>query len=199
MDLFNQQDHLTNLLPADGTVNYYGKIFKPEEAVNYFEKLWNTIEWKNDEALIFGKWVITKRKVAWYGETDFSYTYSNTTKQALAWTKELLVLKQIAEEKTGATYNSCLLNLYHDGEEGVSWHSDDEKALGPTIACLSFGAERKFSMKHKQTKQAVSILLENGSLLLMKDDTQLHWLHCIPKTKKITRPRISLTFRTIVL
>jgi alkylated DNA repair dioxygenase AlkB len=156
-----------------------------------------TIEWKNDEAIIFGKKIITKRKVAWYGNENFSYTYSNTTRLALTWTKELLELKQLAEKLTKATFNSCLLNLYHSGEEGVGWHSDDEKSLenNSPIASISFGAERAFSFKHKKTKETRGVTLEAGSLLIMKDETQLHWLHSIPKTKKVSRPRINLTFR----
>jgi alkylated DNA repair dioxygenase AlkB len=127
------------------------------------------------------------------------YTYSNTTKQALAWTKELSELKQIVEQLAGTKFNSCLLNLYHNGNEGMGWHSDDEKPLrkNNTIASLSFGAERKFSFKHKQTKQTVSIVLEYGSLLVMKDATQSNWLHSLPKSKNITQRRINLTFRTI--
>ena len=199
MDLFNIET-ITNLLPDDGIVYYYGKVFNQQESQYYLYRLMNTIEWKNDEVIIFGKHIITKRKAAWYADNGYSYTYSNTTKHALTWTKELLELKKIAEETTGATFNSCLLNLYRDGDEGMAWHTDDEKSLGRNmaIASLSFGAERKFSMKHKRTKQAISILLENGSLLLMKDATQANWLHCLPKSKKIKHPRVNLTFRTMV-
>ena len=199
MDLFNTGVG-TNLLPNDGVVTYYGKVLKLREANYYFDKLLNTIEWKNDEAIIFGKHIITKRKAAWYGDNGYLYTYSNTTKQALSWTGELLQLRKIAEGITGEAFNSCLLNLYHNGDEGMAWHSDDEKSLGKNtaIASFSFGAERKFSLKHKKTKQAVSVLLENGSLLLMKDTTQTNWLHCLPKSKKVNQPRINLTFRTIV-
>lgn len=199
MDLFSSET-IINLLPSDGVVNYYGKVLNQERSQYYLDKLLNTIEWKNDEAIIFGKHIITKRKAAWYGNSDYAYTYSNTTKQALIWTKELLELKTIVEEITQSQFNSCLLNLYHSGDEGVSWHSDDEKSMGEntTIASLSFGAERKFSFKHKLTKESVSILLESGSLLVMKGATQTNWLHCLPKTKKITRPRVNLTFRTII-
>jgi alkylated DNA repair dioxygenase AlkB len=202
MDLFgNTVNENTNLLPEGGTVNYYGRILSLPEANHYFEVLLESIEWKNDEANIFGKHFITKRKVAWYGDNEYAYTYSNTTKQALPWTKELLELKALAEAKTGATFNSCLLNLYHTGDESMAYHSDDEKALGrnATIASLSFGAERKFAFKHKQTKQVVSLVLEHGSLLVMKDETQTNWLHRLPPTKKVTRPRINLTFRTMVV
>ena len=200
MNLFdNQFDPENNLLPNDGTVNYFGKVFPHEVAVHYLDTLLTRIEWKNDEAVIFGKHIITKRKVAWYADTNFNYTYSNTTKQALIWTKELLELKLIIEEKTGTDYNSCLLNLYHNGSEAMAWHSDAEKDLkrNGTIASVSFGAERKFSFKHKQTKETVSLLLENGSLLVMKGNTQTNWLHRLPPTTRVTQPRVSLTFRTI--
>ena len=201
MDLFgNKITSETNLLPKDGTVNYYGKIVSTAEANRYFDILFSTIEWKNDEAVIFGKHFITKRKAAWYGDNDYAYTYSNTTKHALPWTPELVELKLLVEQHTQSQFNSCLLNLYHTGEEGMAWHSDDEKSLGrnTSIASLSFGADRKFAFRHKQTKETIALQLEHGSLLVMKDATQTNWLHRLPPTKKISRPRINLTFRTII-
>lgn len=199
MDLFTNEQR--NLLPKDGTVHYYGTIFSKEVIQHYSETLMNNIEWKNDEAIIFGKHLFTKRKVAWYGDRVFEYTYSKITKRALPWTPELLALKQVVEEKTGESFNSCLLNLYHNGDEGMAWHSDGEKDLKKdgAIASLSFGAVRKFAFKHKESKETVSLFLENGSLLVMKDTTQTHWLHKLPTTKQISKPRINLTFRTIIL
>ena len=200
MELFeNIADPHKNILPQDGTVNYYGKILEEEKANQFYLKLLNEIEWRNDEAVIFGKKIITKRKVAWYGDENFEYTYSNSTKKALKWTSELLELKKLTEEKTGENFNSCLLNLYHDGNEGMAYHSDGERDLkkNGAIASLSFGAERKFSFKHKTTKEKVELTLANGSLLVMKGETQKFWLHRLPPTKKIFTPRINLTFRTI--
>ena len=202
MDLFSlEMDSTKNLLPNDGIVNYYGKIFTQQQATNFYETLLKTIDWRNDEAVMYGKHIVTKRKVAWYGDERFDYSYSNTSKKALAWTSELLELKTIIEAQSGEQYNSCLLNLYHNGDEGMSWHCDAEKVLKPNgaIASLSFGAERKFAFKHKQTKETVSMLLEHGSLLVMKGTTQTNWLHRLPPTKLITKPRINLTFRTIVV
>lgn len=201
MELFSRTaEEQQNLLPMEGTVNYYGSIMTIQEAGHYTNRLLQTILWKNDEAIIFGKKIITKRKVAWYGDRAFEYSYSNTTKLALPWTEELLELKLITEHKTGEQFNSCLLNLYHNGEEGMAWHSDAEKDLkkNGAIASLSFGAERKFAFKHKQSKQTVSLLLEHGSLLVMKGPTQTHWLHRLPPAKGILSPRVNLTFRTIV-
>jgi len=200
MDLFNQEV-VTNILPFDGIANYHGQILSEKVSVYYYNVLLNAIAWKNDEAVIFGKRIITKRKVAWYGDTDYYYNYSNVTKQALVWTKELLDLKTIVEAESKATYNSCLLNLYHSGEEGMAWHSDGEKMLQKEgeIASVTLGAERKFSFKHKESKQKVDIVLERGSLLVMKGTTQTNWLHRLPPTKLIKTPRINLTFRTINL
>lgn len=198
MDLFS--DETTNLLPKDGTVNYYGPIFSSVDSKKYFEALLETLEWKNDEIVLFGKKIVTKRKVAWYGELGVEYAYSNTSKKALAWTKELVEIKSIVEAKTGETYNSCLLNLYHTGEEGMGWHSDNEKELkkNGTIASLSLGAERKFSFKHKKDETTLSIQLQNGSLLVMKDEIQSFWNHKLSVSKLIQSPRINLTFRIIV-
>jgi alkylated DNA repair dioxygenase AlkB len=201
MELFKKEYNSDlNLLPQDGTVNYYGKIFSDEESVHFYNYLLNEIPWKQDEAMIMGKLIITKRKVAWFGDEPFEYTYSKRTKLALPWTKELLELKTKCEKETGETFNSCLLNLYHDGSEGMAYHSDGEKDLkkNGAIASLSFGAERKFLFKHKNTNQKIEVFLENGSLLVMKDETQTFWQHRLPTTTKIKTPRINLTFRSIV-
>ena len=199
MDLFGvNSEH--NILPFEGTVNYFGSVLTPKLADHFYHQLLNTIDWKNDEARIFGKQYITKRKVAWYGDLGYSYAYSNVSKVALPWTQDLLELKRVVEDLSGFTFNSCLLNLYHSGDEAMGWHSDDEKSLGKKscIASLSLGAERKFSFKHKNSGQTVSLDLEHGSLLLMKNETQTYWLHRLNKSTKIKNPRVNLTFRTFV-
>lgn len=200
MNLFdNTPISQKNILPYDGDVFYLGAQMSTSVAASYFEKLLNEIAWQNDQITLFGKTITTKRKVAWYGTEPFIYTYSKTTKTALAFTAILNELKQMVELKTGHTYNSCLLNLYHSGQEGMGWHSDDEKELlkNGAIASFSFGETRKFVFKHKKTKLSVAVLLENASLLLMQGSTQTHWLHQLPPTKKISTARINLTFRYI--
>lgn len=200
MDLFGPAHNSSNLLPYDGTVLYYGTVLPHDEALQYYSLLMHGMPWQHDEAIIYGKRIITKRKVAWYGDKNFAYAYSGTTRHALEWTPELLELKGIAEKNSGTRFNSCLLNLYHDGTEGMSWHSDDEKELGrdTVIASLSLGAARKFCFKHKDTNEKREIILENGSLLVMKGSTQSYWRHSLPKSVKIKHPRVNLTFRTII-
>ena len=201
MDLFDNANKTPqNLLSRDGIVFYYGPIIPHDCANNYFDILMSEIAWEPDRAFIFGKTIITKRKVAWYADKSFNYTYSKITKKALPWTKTLLGLKTIAEHESGETYNSCLLNLYLDGSQGMAWHSDGERDLkqNGAIGSISLGAKRKFALKNKKTKEVVTKILEHGSLLVMKGTTQTHWVHRLPPTKIVHTPRINLTFRNIV-
>ena len=196
MELFERpQDE--NMLPFGGVAKCFGKIFTDELCRSYFEELEGSIEWRHDEVMMFGKCITTARRVAWVADEGLSYAYSGRSKQPAGWTELLLGLRGKCQVMTGAMYNSCLLNFYHSGGEGMGWHSDDEKSIvpGSSIACLSFGAERKFSFRHKDTREGVSLLLENGSLLEMKGAIQENWQHQLPKSKRVLGPRISLTFR----
>jgi len=115
MNLFvNDINTNHNYLPKDGIVNYYGKVISKPAADEFYAKLLENVQWENDQAIIFGKLIITARKVAWYGDQEFNYTYSKITKKALLWTPEILALKYIAEQESGEQFNSCLLNLYHN-------------------------------------------------------------------------------------
>jgi alkylated DNA repair dioxygenase AlkB len=190
-----------NIINQDGQAHYFGTIFNKEQNDYYFNELLNKIEWINENLIMFGKEITTKRKVAFYADSMIHYTYSNKTKKGKEWTPLLMEIKQFIANQTGCNYNACLLNLYHDGNEGMGWHSDDEKEIVPnsSIASLSFGAERKFTLKHKGNKESHSIMLENGSLLEMSGSLQKNWLHSLPKSKKIKSPRINLTFRKMIV
>jgi hypothetical protein len=189
-----------NIINQDGQAHYFGMILNAEQKHIYFNELLNKIEWTNENLVMFGKEITTKRKVSFYADDLIAYTYSNKTKKGLAWTHLLIEIKQLVSSYTGSNYNACLLNLYHNGDEGMGWHSDDEKEIVPnsSIASISFGAERKFALKHKATKETLSVLLEHGSLFEMLGSFQKPWLHSMPKSKKIVAPRINLTFRQML-
>lgn len=193
-DLLNQAH---NLLPHEGEVYYLGQVMSQAQATQYFDHLHTEIDWQADEAIMFGRKIKTRRKVAWHGDAPYSYTYSRSTKQALPWTPALLELKVLCERLSQARFNACLLNLYHDGEDGMAWHSDGERDLKrhASIASLSLGAQRRFGFKHKASGETVYLELQPGSLLLMRGETQDYWRHRLPPTKKIHSPRINLTFR----
>ena len=195
-DLFGL-NNIISVLPYDGEAIYYASVLNEVDANYFLTALLNTIDWKNDEVQLFGKTITTSRQVAWYGTKPFTYTYSKKTKTALPFTPELLTLKALVERLSNCSFNSCLLNLYHRGNEGMGWHSDNETDLleNGTIASLSLGAARKFKFKHKVSKAQQAILLESGSVLVMKSPTQQHWLHSLPKSAKIKDLRINLTFR----
>lgn len=196
---FDTFDDRKNLLPFDGELIYIENFMDVNSAQQFFENLYAGIDWEHEEFYMYGKKIISKRKVAWYGENDLEYGYSGIHRKAKPWTSDLHDLKGLIEKETSERFNSCLLNLYHNGSEGMGWHSDNEKELKAeaTIASLSLGSSRKFSFKHMESKKNLSLILQNGSLLLMKGKIQQFWLHQLPKTKKSHGPRINLTFRSI--
>lgn len=185
------------LLPYDGKLIYIPSISIIEETNQYLDNLMNNDSWRNDVVSMYGKKIVTNRKVAWWGDKPYPYTYSNNQKVADTWPDEVKRIKSRIEKAANEKFNSCLGNLYLDGDIGMSWHSDDEPELQKegTIASYSLGAPRKFVFRHKQTKLKVEMVLQHGSLLLMKGRTQEYWQHALPKSKKVKTPRINLTFR----
>lgn len=201
MDLFSDLPYQqVNLLPYDGIVDDYGQILNLSEADYYLNQLLNVIPWQHDQVMVMGELITTQRQVAWYGNNHYQYRYSGVMHHAHIWTPELLTLKQRVESTVQTQFNSCLLNLYQTGNQGMTWHSDDEDALGKdtVIASLSLGATRKFVLKHKRDQRKVELNLPHAHLIVMRGETQQHWLHAIMKTTKVSEPRINLTFRTFV-
>lgn len=189
-----------NLNLKDANVIYYPDFFNTNEADSFFEILLKTIDWQQDFITVFGKTYPQPRLTAFYASNNKSYSYSNIMMAPLPFSGELLHIKHILENELSIIFTSCLANLYRNGQDSNGWHADNEKELGnnPIIASVSFGAKRAFHLKHrKDNTQKVKLNLEHGSLLLMKGETQHHWLHQIPKTKKEVGKRINLTFRII--
>ena len=186
----------TNLLPSNGII-YYIPNFINDSEYNIFNILMNEINWKHDKLTLYGKKIITKRKVAFEGDDFIEYTYSKQKKIANPWSHEVLEIKQLLEKKLSTQFNGCLMNLYESGAVGMAWHCDNEPELDSAgiIASISFGATRTFQLKHKQTGEKIDIKLENGSLLLMNIESQQYWLHQLKKEIKVKEVRINLTFR----
>jgi alkylated DNA repair dioxygenase AlkB len=172
-----------------------------DKAEFYFNTLHSKIKWKQEQIKYYGKVFPVPRQTAWYGFEGLNYKYSGISCNPEPWTKELLDIKKVIEHfLPEEDFNSVLLNLYRNGNDKVSWHSDDEPELGinPTIASVSLGAVRRFDLKHKEDpSQKLQIELHSGSLIVMKGAMQHNWQHQIPAQKRINEPRINLTFRTI--
>lgn len=170
-----------------------------EDSLKLFPILMEETHWEQKQIKLYGKEIPIPRLTAWYG--DKTYSYSGTQNNPSQWTETLLTLKEQVENKSGHKFNSALLNLYRHGQDSVTWHSDDEPELGesPVIASLSFGATRKFQLRHKKDKALKrEFILTDGSLLVMREGTQENWEHQIPKTSKLVGNRINITFRKII-
>ncbi|MFY7939087.1 MAG: alpha-ketoglutarate-dependent dioxygenase AlkB family protein, partial [Flavobacterium sp.] len=165
------------------------------------ETLSKEIAWQQDNITIFGKKIAQPRLTALYGNEGKSYGYSNIVMQPHPFNSALTFIKEEIETITNEHFTTALLNLYRNERDSNGWHSDNEKELGrdPVIASVSFGEARMFQIKHNTKKEfKQSILLEHGSLLVMKNGAQVHYKHQIPKATKPKNPRINLTFRKIL-
>ena len=196
-------DKNSSLIKADNlSVEYIENFFDFDQSQLYMKYLTNDIKWKREKIRMWGREIVTKKRIAWYADEGKSYTYSGSTFHPDQWNELLLEIKKYVEQYSKFQFNSVLLNEYPNGKVGMGWHSDDERELGidPIIASLSFGANRDFIFKHKTDKsfENIKIHLKSGSLLLMLGSTQHHWKHSLPKRLKVREPRINLTFRKIL-
>lgn len=184
----------------DADVWYYPNFFSEDESEYYFKQLLKITAWQQDDITVFGKTYKQPRLTALYANNEKSYSYSNITMYPHLFADELIDIKNKIETVVDKNFTTCLLNLYRYGQDSNGWHADNEKELGknPVIASVSFGAKRMFHLKHRYEKELKhKLVLESGSLLVMKGETQHYWLHQIPKTKKKVEARINLTFRII--
>ena len=196
------KNNCTLIQSVNLSLKYIENFFNLDESRLYMRKLTQSVLWRREKIKMWGKEIVTKRRIAWYADDGKSYTYSGSTFFPSQWDNVLLQLKEKVENYSEIKFNSVLLNEYPNGEVGMGWHSDDEKELGtdPIIASLSFGANRDFIFKHKTDRsiENVKLHLRSGSLLLMLGSTQHYWKHSLPKRLKVKEPRINLTFRNII-
>lgn len=193
----NPKEGLTVI--ENGEYVYYPNFFSKSESDLLLKALRSSIVWKQESMNMYGKKIDFPRLTAWYGNNDKPYSFSGITLQPLPWTNEILTIKSKIEPIAKTVFNSVLLNLYRDGNDSISWHTDAEKELGinPIIASVNFGATRKFQLRHIKTKEKLEIELTHGSLLIMQGELQHFWQHQVPKTSKPVGERINLTFRVI--
>lgn len=200
LDLFQEKNTTHELIKINnGEYLFIPNFFKKNESDFYLKTLLEIIDWKQEEMNMYGKNIKFPRLTSWYGDNDKPYSFSGITLNPNNWIKELIDIKNKIEPKCNTKFNSVLLNLYRNGNDSISWHTDAEKELGqnPVIASVNFGATRKFQLRHKNTKEKIEINLTHGSLLIMKGELQHFWQHQVPKTKQEVDKRINLTFRQI--
>jgi len=185
----------------DAEIELIPGFFSPAEADDFAEDLITGADWEQQTLTLFGRAVTAPRLSAWYGDPGARYAYSGLVLEPKPWLPALRGIRRRLEEATRVPFNSVLMNLYRDGRDGMGWHSDDERELGPSpsIASLSFGGVRRFLLRHRTRRdlETLELLPEHGSLIVMAGSTQRYWKHSVPKTARPAEPRLNLTFRTI--
>jgi len=189
-----------NLLPFRGEVYFYPHFFSTQKADFLFETFQKGLSWRQDSIWMFGKQVLQPRLTALYGDPSVPYRYSGLEMQALPFSGELEEIKRGIEDYSRNDFTHVLCNFYRNGSDSMGWHRDNEPVLGknPTIASVTLGASRIFQLRpYVEKSPKISVELTHGSLLMMSGESQHHWEHQVPKTKKVNRPRINLTFRKL--
>lgn len=165
-----------------------------------YEDIKAAVDWQQRSVTVYGKTYPQPRLTKWYG--DVPYLYSGLSWDACPMPAFLQRILGRVQDLTGERFNSCLCNLYRDGQDSVGWHADDEPIFGgdPIVASVSFGAPRTFKLRPNKgkAKDEVSYMLEDGQLLVMGKGVQPAWKHCITKTALPVGERINLTFRLTV-
>lgn len=183
-------------------IDEYPYAFTQAQSAKLLGQLLSTTPWRQEHLKIAGKVIAVPRLQCWMGEAKSLYGYSGLRMDPLPWNTTVEQIRQRVEKLLGLSFNSVLLNYYRDGQDSVAWHADDEPELGPEplIASVSFGAERIFQLKTKQSREPekYQLTLRSGSVLVMGRGLQENWLHQLPKVKDLHSPRINLTFRNII-
>jgi alkylated DNA repair dioxygenase AlkB len=201
-DLFGQVFETPNpiIKMQDAELLYHPTFFNKAESDRIFKTLLETIEWKQDKIMMYGKEILLPRLSAWYGDNNKPYTYSGITLNPLPWTNELLKIKERIEKEANVKFSSVLINRYRNGQDYVGWHTDAEKELGknPVIGSVNFGATRKFQLRRiDDHSEKFEVELKHGTFLVMQGSTQHFWQHQVPKTALKIGERLNLTFRVI--
>ena len=196
----NLRPDLSNLAPYDGQLYWLPGFYSSQQADLHFEHLKEHIAWQTERLFLFGRWLEVPRLMAWYGDSNAEYRYSNVTHSPLPWSAELEPLRKDMQSLCGQTFNSVLANLYRNGHDSMGCHADNEKVLGdrPLIASLSFGETRLLRFHHPASNHRLNLELAHGDVLIMAGELQHHWRHELPKTRRPKRARINLTFRRIL-
>tara|TARA_B100000508_G_scaffold55003_2_gene42637 strand:- start:41328 stop:41915 length:588 start_codon:yes stop_codon:yes gene_type:complete len=184
----------------DGWIIWEPNFIGGSESDEYFDYFLNELPWSGGMIKIFGKEFEIPRKQVFMSDDNLTYAYSGKSLTQSPWDDRVLTLKDKIEKSCKHEFNACLANLYRDGQDSNGWHSDNEKELGvdPVIASLSFGATRKFDLRHNTTKEKLTFDLSHGSLIIMGGALQHHWKHQVPKTKRVDEARVNLTFRKLL-
>lgn len=188
------------VLPYSQAVLYYPNFIPTALSTTAYQTLTKQLTWAQYPIRMFGKTLLQPRLITWYGDKGVRYRYAQTELLADGWPPLLEQWRRQLETFVPASFNCVLANYYRDGQDSMSWHSDDEPELGtqPIIASISLGATRRLQFRHRQNHQQKAYIdLASGSLLIMKGNSQADWQHQIAKTKRVQTGRINLTYRYI--
>lgn len=93
--------------------------------------------------------------------------------------------------------NAVYASFYKDGDSELAFRNDKEQQvdLNQPIFILSYGAPRYITFKDIETDEEFDFLLKDGDLCIMSENSQVHYVHGVRKSKEFNEPRLALSFR----
>lgn len=176
---------------------YSDSFLSKETADSLFKDIWENLPWVQHPQ--------SPRKECWMNDTLRPYTYGKSPYErsftAVEWFEPVRWVREYIFAETNVHYEGCFVNGYTGENDWLNWHSDNDPGIDHTkpIAIVSLGQPRILKTKTIAGDEKQDHMLSHGSLLLMPPGSQFTHMHKIPKAGRKVNPRISLTFRGLLL
>jgi alkylated DNA repair dioxygenase AlkB len=134
-----------------------------------------------------------------FGTSDFYY--AGKTLKCSPWETSPVVnkIKEDIERKFKIKVEYVLIGEYQDAAVGIPYHMDEMTADEDLIINLSFGDPRIFRVKWNNCGTVDHFITKNGEMIVFDGYANKLMQHDVPSLKSQTKPRYSLTFRTVNL
>ncbi len=160
-----------------------------------FEAWWALHPEEHAEIMIHGSKTAIPR---WQQAYGCDYRFSGQVSSAATLTPSMEQLLEWARLAVHPDLNGVLMNWY-DGAKGhyIGAHRDSTMGLvkGSPIVTISLGERRAFRMRPYKQKGFEDIDVGHGDVLVIPWKTNLVYTHEVPRARRYTHRRVSITLR----
>ena len=156
-----------------------------------FERVASAVPWRAERRMLYDRVVDVPRLMCFYGEgMDLPDPVLTAARDALS---------EHYRPELGEPLRTAGLCLYRDGRDSVAWHGDTigrGSTEDTVVAIVSLGTPRALLLRPRDGSGTVFRHdVGHGDLLVMGGSCQRTWEHAVPKSTRVTGPRISVQFR----
>jgi alkylated DNA repair dioxygenase AlkB len=156
-----------------------------------FGRLAGAVPWRAERRLMYDRVVDVPRLLCFYPEgQDLPDPVLTLARDALS---------EYYRAELGEPLCTAGLCLYRDGRDSVAWHGDTigrGSTEDTVVAIVSLGTPRPLLLRPRDGGgPVIRHDVGHGDLLVMGGSCQRTWEHAVPKSARVTGPRISVQFR----